>query len=149
MGNGIVEKVTLTADIVLFRLVGDQTEVLLIQRLKDPCKGAYALPGGKMDTTDHTIMDTARREAREEIGVELDADQLEITGIYSASGRDPRQQSTGSRFVSVACTAYVDASITVTSGDDAASARWFSVDRLPALAFDHKTMIEHAYDCAV
>lgn len=32
----------------------------------------------------------------------------------------------------------------VTPGDDAQSADWFNVDRLPSLAFDHSEIIENA-----
>ncbi len=36
----------LTVDVVVFTLHGDQLQVLLIQRARNPHKGSWALPGG-------------------------------------------------------------------------------------------------------
>lgn len=50
-------------------------EVLLIKRAKregDPWSGHMALPGGRRDATDASLLDTAVRETREETGVDLD-----------------------------------------------------------------------------
>jgi len=50
-------------------------EVLLIKRARregDPWSGHMALPGGRRDPTDPSLLHTAVREAREETGVDLD-----------------------------------------------------------------------------
>jgi 8-oxo-dGTP pyrophosphatase MutT (NUDIX family) len=49
-------------------------ELLLIRRAereRDPWSGHMALPGGRRDPGDVDLLDTARRETREETGVEL------------------------------------------------------------------------------
>ena len=49
-------------------------EVLLIKRARregDPWSGHMALPGGRRDPTDASLLDTAVRETREETGVDL------------------------------------------------------------------------------
>lgn len=49
--------------------------VLLIERARrtgDPWSGQIAFPGGKMQDGDRTARDTAVRETREEVGIELD-----------------------------------------------------------------------------
>ena len=49
-------------------------EVLLIKRAKregDPWSGHMALPGGRRDATDASLLQTAMRETREETGVDL------------------------------------------------------------------------------
>lgn len=50
-------------------------EVLLIERMErvgDPWSGQIALPGGRVDPRDRTLSDTARREALEEVSVEVE-----------------------------------------------------------------------------
>ena len=43
-------------------------------------KGQISFPGGSVDEQDHTLVDTALREAREEIGLESSA--VDILGLY-------------------------------------------------------------------
>lgn len=53
-----------------------EVEVLLIRRAErpnDPWSGQMAFPGGKHEPDDRTLLDTAVRETREELGVGLDA----------------------------------------------------------------------------
>lgn len=49
--------------------------LLLIQRLREPEAGAWGLPGGKIDFGERA-QDAARREIREELGVDI-----ELTGL--------------------------------------------------------------------
>lgn len=54
-------------------------ELLLIERAQrdgDPWSGHMALPGGRLDARDADWLAAARRETREEIGVELADDEL-------------------------------------------------------------------------
>jgi 8-oxo-dGTP pyrophosphatase MutT (NUDIX family) len=51
-----------------------ELEVLLIKRAKregDPWSGHMALPGGRRDAKDESLIETATRETREETGVDL------------------------------------------------------------------------------
>lgn len=54
-------------------------ELLFIKRAErrgDPWSGQMALPGGRRDTADRGLLQTARREAREETGIDLAPDAL-------------------------------------------------------------------------
>jgi 8-oxo-dGTP pyrophosphatase MutT (NUDIX family) len=54
--------------------IGDQLDFLLIKRAssdRDPWSGQMALPGGRWDPTDSSLLETAIRETREETGVDL------------------------------------------------------------------------------
>ena len=64
----------LQAAVALVVRAGDALEVLLIKRAKragDPWSGHMALPGGRRDAEDESLLHTAMRETREETGVAL------------------------------------------------------------------------------
>lgn len=75
-------------------LAGSDERVLLIRRAdnpQDPWSGHMALPGGHRDATDADLLSTALREAREETGVALRADQHAHTlaPVAASSDRGP------------------------------------------------------------
>jgi 8-oxo-dGTP diphosphatase len=125
----------LTVDVAVF-VRGAPLLVLLIQRAQPPFAGEWALPGGFVEEGE-TVAAAAARELAEETG--LRAGDLGLLGVYSAPGRDPRGWT-----VSVAYVHELDAELTVRGGDDAAAARWFAVDELPPLAFDHAQIVTEA-----
>lgn len=128
-------------DIAVFGLTPDDARLnlLLIERGEEPFRGAWALPGGFL-TPDETLDACARRELQEETGV-ADA-PLHHFGLFSAPDRDPRE-----RVISVAYLALVRPdTVSVAAGSDAATARWFPVDALPPLAFDHDRIIAAAHE---
>ena len=60
--------------IVLAPGAGNSLDMLLMKRAamaSDPWSGQMAFPGGRRDDSDATLLDTARRETHEELGVEL------------------------------------------------------------------------------
>jgi 8-oxo-dGTP diphosphatase len=127
---------SVTVDIVLLTRE-PQPRVLLIRRKRDPFAGAWALPGGFIEI-DETLEESARRELREETGIE--AGELVQLYTFGDPGRDPR-----GRTISVAYRAHVDAAaLRPVAADDAAEVGWFALDALPALAFDHARIIAMA-----
>ena len=64
-----------TVDVVLVTREADP-HVLLIRRKADPFAGRWALPGGFIEM-DETLEESARRELREETGVEVGLTQIE------------------------------------------------------------------------
>lgn len=58
----------------ILRSVAGEPEVLFIRRAEhpnDPWSGHMAFPGGRHDPTDPDLLDTARRETLEELGLDL------------------------------------------------------------------------------
>ena len=125
-----------TADCVIFGYdVKEGLSLLLIERGLEPYKGRWAFPGGFMRIDESTDR-CAERELREETG--LTACYLEQFGSFSDVYRDPRE-----RVVTIAYFALVKKS-EVQGGDDARCAQWFSIDKVPPLAFDHDHILSVA-----
>ena len=111
-------------------------QVLLIERGNDPFKGCWAFPGGFLNM-DETTEQCAIRELEEETGMKVSV--LHQIGVYSKVDRDPR-----GRTITVAYLAVIDKPAEVTGQDDAAKAKWFPIDALPPLAFDHEDIMRDA-----
>ena len=124
-----------TTDCVIFGFDGERLQVLLIERGIEPYKGKWAFPGGFLKM-DETAEEGARRELKEETG--LDGAYMEQFHTFSAPERDPRE-----RVITIAYYALVKIQ-EVKGGDDAASARWFPLDDIPSLAFDHDYILRMA-----
>lgn len=112
----------------------DEMQVLLVERGGEPYKGKWALPGGFLNI-DEDAPAGARRELKEETG--LSVGQIMQVGAYTDPQRDPR-----GRVISIVYVAYLNELQPVTSGDDAAQARWWPVKELPELAFDHDKIMK-------
>jgi 8-oxo-dGTP diphosphatase len=128
----------LTVDVVVFTLHGDQLQVLLIQRARNPHKGSWALPGGFVNM-EESLECAAARELAEETSIE--GVELEQFHTYGDPQRDPR-----GRVVSVAYCTYLppETSISIREGGDAKQVRWLPMTDLPNLAFDHSKIIRDA-----
>lgn len=108
--------------------------VVLILRGKEPFKGMWALPGGFAEEGE-TAEQCCQREAYEETGLKVRAKKL--VGVFSGPERDPRGTIAGAYLCEVI-------GGELKGGDDAKEAKWFPLEELPELAFDHGKIIEEA-----
>lgn len=127
-----------TTDAILVAKQQDQIAILLIQRGIDPYKGHWALPGGFIEM-DEELEDACARELEEETGIT--GVQLQQLAAFGGVNRDPR-----GRTISVVFWAKVSSKLKAKAGDDAQHAKWFSLNNLPPLAFDHQKVIQQFID---
>lgn len=147
-------KPSLTADILIFRekAASSEPDILLIQRKGHPYIEHWALPGGFAESGER-IEDTAARELEEETGITGVA--MELVGIYSKPGRDPRGWTVSAAYMAVVS----EDQVKPVAGDDAGKVCWagVSADRGTVrisindvcidneLAFDHYEIISDAF----
>lgn len=129
--------VEFTADVVVVREDG---HVLLVRRGAEPFEGAWALPGGHLDSGE-TPLDAAVRELAEETGVRVEPADLREVGVWKDEGRDPR-----GRYVTTVYAVDVPAGTAAQAADDAASLVWLPTGTAldVPLAFDHSDILAAA-----
>ncbi|GAA0645631.1 NUDIX hydrolase [Kutzneria viridogrisea] len=127
------ETARLTADV----LVLAENHVLLVRRRWDPFADRWALPGGHVDAGEE-VTAAGQRELAEETGVS--EVPLDLVGVYSTPGRDPR-----GRYVTWAFVALLPERVEPTAGSDAREVRWWPLAEVLAtphlLAFDHHPIL--------
>lgn len=128
----------LTTDALVFGYdaKSQKLKILLIQRLNEPFKNKWALPGGFVDMNE-TVEQCVVRELKEETGLQINNFEQLITA--SKLNRDPR-----GRTISVVFWAITEINYEVNGYDDAKDAKWFSIFDLPELAFDHSEILSFA-----
>ncbi|RLD61984.1 MAG: NUDIX hydrolase [Bacteroidetes bacterium] len=126
-----------TTDAIVFMENVNGLEVLLIQRKNSPYKEMWALPGGFLEM-DETLERCAGRELEEETG--LSGIKLKQLHAFSTIDRDPRGRTIGVAFWGFT----TKENSMAKGGDDASEAKWFPINKLPALAFDHSEILEMA-----
>lgn len=122
-----------TSDIAVLRLE-EVPEILLIQRSDPPFKDMWALPGGFMEM-EESLEETARRELQEETGIK--AGELIRFDTYDRPDRDPRGRTITQIFVMI----WKPDMGLPEAGSDAASLRWFPLNEMPEMAFDHAAIV--------
>jgi len=126
----------LTVDAVVFDVSGASPKVLLIKRGNEPFKGQWAFPGGFVNM-DEELEDAVARELAEETG--LTGVKLTQLHTFGRCGRDPRGRNITVAFIGITKDSKIK------SGDDAAEAQWFDINKLPEnTAFDHRDVAAFA-----
>ena len=127
-----------TVDAIAFSLEQDSPEVLLIQRKNEPFKNMWAFPGGFVEM-DEDLIDAAKRELKEETS--LTGINLQQLQTFGKPGRDPR-----GRQITIVFFGIVKSKTKIKAGDDASAAKWYKIENLAKLAFDHNEILQIAID---
>ena len=120
-----------TTDVVIFTIKDDKLKVLLVKRAHEPFKSKWALPGGYVRISE-TLDDAALRILKEKTNVQ----NIYLEQLYTFG--DPLRHPT-SRVIRSD-----DIVLSFEENTEITEVKWHSVNSLPALAFDHKEIIEYS-----
>ncbi|GAA1473701.1 NUDIX domain-containing protein [Corynebacterium felinum] len=128
---------TLTVDLVAFRIHDHRLEVLLLKRGHEPFKGEWALPGG-YNFAGETTVEALARIVETKIGFDISEKLGYFEQLYTVDtvARDPRGHAVS--VVYMGCGHDFD----IDGGTE--QHRFWPVDDLPDIAFDHKEIIVNA-----
>ena len=122
-----------TVDIIIIK--EDKNQILLIERKNEPFKNQWALPGGFVDI-DEELENAAYRELEEETSISNI--KLHQFKTFGKPGRDPRGRTISIIYYGI----LKNNNQVIKAGDDAKNLKWYSLDNLPLLAFDHIEIIK-------
>jgi 8-oxo-dGTP diphosphatase len=141
------ERPVTAVDLVIFTVLDDALQVLLVKRPAqpgEPCPGLWALPGGFVDLAlDADLLACARRKLLEKTGVT--SPYLEQLGSWGSAVRDPRGWSTTHVYFAL----MPGQDVPLAKGANAAEVAWVKVDPPRAtarLAFDHGEILRAAVE---
>ena len=122
-----------TVDAVVIK----DNKILLIKRKGRAETGKWALPGGYVNGGKETPQAAASRELEEETG--LIGLPIKLLNVYGDPSRDPR-----GHYITSVFRMHVGDFTTLKAGDDAAEAKFYSLQELEKLriAFDHHKIIK-------
>ena len=120
----------------MLQVRGGELQTLLWQRAQEPHAGAWALPGGYLGA-DETLEESIRRHLADKVDVREIA-HVEQLGTLSEPSRYPGEWQLATAYVGLVASD-VDPAVP-------ADTTWHTVDRLPALAFDHRDVVLEGRD---
>jgi 8-oxo-dGTP diphosphatase len=130
------DRILLAVDCIIFGFDGKEMKALLIKRGFEPEKGKWSLMGGFV-SKDENVDAAATRILEDLTG--LKNIYMEQLFCFGETDRD-----SAGRVVSVAYFALINIMEYSEQLSANHEARWFSLDKLPALIFDHRRMVHEA-----
>mgnify|MGYP001579134047 CR=1 FL=1 len=137
------KKPSVTATVLIYSPKRDA--VLFIKRKNPPYKGRYAFPGGFLNPGKEDIQQAAVREVREETGLKINKDFLQMADVRTDPKRDPRDHVIDIRFIYILGPS--EDAQEAKAADDAESLKWVRFNDLSgiSLAFDHGYLLDSFY----
>jgi 8-oxo-dGTP diphosphatase len=113
----------------------EEGRILMIKRRFEPNKGRWSLPGGLLETGE-ALVDAGRREVREELGTEIEVEEL-----FQVSEEIIRDDEARVRFhyVLVDFLARAPGSAAITLNEESESFRWFKPEEVEGLDVSENT----------
>ena len=132
------EGVLVAVDCIIFGFDGHQLQALLVKRGLEPEKGKWSLMGGFVHQNESTD-EAAIRILNQLTGI----NNIYMEQLYCFSNV---KRDTAGRVISVAYYALINIAAYTEQLQQNHEARWFTMDKIPKLIFDHKEMIVKAKD---
>jgi len=127
----------IAVDVVIFTVFQNDLQVLLIKMKKKPFSGMWAVSGGLVKPNE-SVDNAAKRHLAQKTGVKNV--YLEQLYTFGKPERDPF-----GRVVSVAYMALIPSADTkLKTTKEYEDVKWFNVNKLPRLAYDHQEIIRYA-----
>jgi 8-oxo-dGTP diphosphatase len=123
-------------------IVEKNGSVYLVKRGHEPYLGMYALPGGFLECDWESLEETAVRELREETPFVAKTEDLELLCVNSDPNRDPRGHVIDHVYI---VKKYLVQPHKDGNYDDAVDGKFFPLDNLPLLAFDHGKVLKQYF----
>ncbi len=138
LDNPLYKNQGIHANLVLFTFDNDKLKVLLIKRTNEPFNNMWALPGGAVYNNE-TIDEAIKRELKEKTAITNV--EFELFNVFSKIDRAPDM-----RMIGVGYFAIIDKSAVsfIKQTQKTQDAKWFDIDEVPNLAYDHNEMIDDA-----
>jgi 8-oxo-dGTP diphosphatase len=130
------DRLLVAVDCIIFGFDGKQIKALLIKRGFEPEKGKWSLMGGFVNI-DENIDAAASRVLTQLTG--LTDIYMEQLYCFGEANRD-----SAGRVVSIAYSAFINIADYNEQLSNEHEARWFPVNKIPPLIFDHKEMLKKA-----
>lgn len=116
-------------------IIIEQGKVLLVKRVHPPIQGQWSIPGGVLEVGEF-LRDAAKREAKEETGLEIEPGEL--LGVFDRLLFDPEKRVQYHYVLIDFLCRRVGGQLRAAS--DAAEASWFTLDELPGLSLAEDTL---------
>jgi ADP-ribose pyrophosphatase YjhB (NUDIX family) len=130
------DKHYVAVDVIIFGFDTEKLRLLLIERYFEPEKGKWSLMGGFLNSAENLDY-AAARVLKELTGLEdIYLEQLAAYG-------DIKRDSAG-RVISITYYALIDSEKYDDSYSSGYKAKWFGIDEIPDLIFDHNAMVVKA-----
>jgi len=126
----------LALDVIIFGFDEEELKLLLIKRGFEPRKGQWSLMGGFLKE-DEDMEQAADRVLHQLTG--LSGLYLEQLRLYSKPNRD-----SDGRVISMAYYALMKTDHQDSEQLEKHNAKWFKINEIPELVFDHREMVNHA-----
>ena len=130
------EGILVAVDCIIFGFDGRQLQALLIKRGFEPEKGKWSLMGGFVEQNESTDV-AAIRILQQLTGMK----NIYMEQLYCFSNA---KRDTAGRVISVAYFALINIGDYSEQLQQDHEARWFTMDKIPKLVFDHKEMVAKA-----
>lgn len=140
VNNPLYKKIGIHLIASLFTIEKGIVKVLLVRRTNDPYKGKWALVGGALYNNEE-LEDGIKREIFEKTGmVGIDVFMYKVFGDLN---RSPLQRMIALGYIGVIdCNKVNILKETLKTSD----ADWFSLDKIPPLAYDHQNILSAAIE---